>query len=78
MREITVLRAGLLLETNNAIVLDYKEGGRETSVVLCLLPHNAHHPFVVWTYNEVPGTCERGDYYRELGEAVEGFKERGF
>lgn len=79
MREITVLKVGLMIESNGSYVLNYKPGAYpNTSVVLCFWPTNIHHPFVVWTYNELSGFCEHGDYYRELTEGVEGFAERGF
>jgi hypothetical protein len=78
MDEVTVLRAGLLLERTGASVLSFKQGAsRNTSVVLCLWP-TSYHPFVVWTYNELNGVCEQGDYFMDLQEALDRFNERGW
>ena len=76
--EVTVLRAGLLIEKTGASVLAFKQGSApNTSIVLCLWP-TSHHPFVVWTYIEGSGYCEQGDYFMDLQEALNRFNERGW
>jgi hypothetical protein len=79
MSEITVLKTGLLIESNGAYVLDFKQGSYpNTSVVICFWPSNVHHPFIVWTYNEISGFCENGNYYANIQDALVKFNERGF
>lgn len=75
--EVTVLRAGLVLERTGAVVLRFKPGTYEnSSVVLCVWANSTYHPFVVWTYDEVSGGLSTGDYYDDLQLALNRFNER--
>jgi hypothetical protein len=48
-------------------------------VVLCHLPHNAFHPFAVWTaYDRPEGwSFGGGDYCRDIAEGVAWYESRG-
>lgn len=75
--EITVLRLGLYLEANKGHVLDFKDSVHKgASVVLCFLPHNIVHPFVVHTYNDLNGNCYSGDYCLDITRGLEAFRDR--
>lgn len=68
---VTVLRIGLLIESNGGYVLQMKSGVLpNTSVVLCLLPNNNIHPFVIHSYMEDSGACHTGEYFSTIEEAL--------
>ena len=48
-------------------------------VVLCHLPHNSYHPFVVWTAFDRPEgwSFGSGDYCQDISEAVGFYERRG-
>lgn len=77
-QEVTTLKVGLVLESNHATVLEFKPSAYEgCHVVLCLWPTSVHHPFVVWTYSDTDGACVSGDYFDNLPDALNRYKERG-
>jgi len=75
--DMTVLRIGTYIESNSSYVIDMKRGVLpNTSVVLCFLPHNKVHPFVVHSYMEDSGMTHTGEYRYTIQEAQEQFKLR--
>jgi hypothetical protein len=83
MGEISTIKPGVILEgdggvSRGATVLQHKQADEYTDIVLCLAPASPLHPFVVWTYNHARGTCQRGDYFETLQEAINVYNEREF
>ncbi len=75
MDGVTMLRAGLVLETNKSVVLMFKDGLEENiSVVLCVWSGSPAHPFVVWDYEEITGALFNGNYYTILEAALAKFR----
>ena len=65
--DITVLRIGTLIESNGGYVIDMKPGLLpNTTVVLCFLPQNKVHPFVIHSYMEETGITHTGQYCATL------------
>jgi hypothetical protein len=46
------------------------------TIVMCHAPKSTYHPYVVWTYNELTGFCNSGNYYATRTEAYDRFIER--
>lgn len=77
MDEVTVLRPGLTLERNGAVVLQFKAAAQPNwSIVLCLWVASFHHPFVTWAYDEISGYCHTGHYFNDLAAALKDYEER--
>ena len=75
--DMTVLRIGTLIENNHGYVLEMKPGVLPfTTVVLCFLPHNKLHPFVIHSYMEDSGICHTGEYCDTLSHAQQRFGMR--
>jgi hypothetical protein len=80
---VTVIRCGTVLQgdggaSTGAEVLQFKPSSLDENctVILCKAPNSPHHPFVVWTYNEITGGCGTGDYFETVTEAAQRFEER--
>lgn len=75
--DFTVLRIGTYIESNSSYVLEFKRGVLpNTSVVLCFLPHNKVHPFVIHSYMEDSGMTHTGEYCYTIAEAQERYALR--
>lgn len=77
MDEVTVLRSGLVLERNGAVVLLFKAAAQPNwSIVLCVWISSPAHPFVTWAYDEITGACHTGHYFNDLAAAMKDYEER--
>ncbi len=75
--EVTVIRIGTRIESNQGLVIDHKQGVLpNTTVVLCYLAHNQLHPFVVHSYMEDSGATHTGEYRETITEALAAFRLR--
>lgn len=79
---VSVVKTGIVLQgrgvSAGATVLLSKPVANEPhcTIILCYAPESPHHPYVVWTYNELTGACHTGDYYDNQSEAATRFAER--
>jgi hypothetical protein len=79
---VSVVKTGIVLQgkgaSAGATVLLSKPVNNEPhcTIVLCHAPASPHHPYVVWTYNEISGACHSGDYFDNQTEAAARFAER--
>jgi hypothetical protein len=79
---VSVIRCGTIIQgkgvSEGATVLLFKpvQGDPANTIVLCYAPLSQHHPYVVWTYNEITGSCSTGDYFDNQVEAAQKFAER--
>jgi hypothetical protein len=75
--EVTFISIGTLIESNHGYVLEMKPSVHPNeSIVICFLPHNKVHPFVVHTYNELKGYTFSGEYCYTISEAQQKFAKR--
>jgi hypothetical protein len=80
---VVTIKPGVYLErdagvSKGALVLANKECDGFTDIVLCYAEASQHHPFVVWSYEHSSGLCRRGDYFTNLEEALNRYKERNY
>lgn len=82
---VSVIKTGIVLQgdggaSSGAEVLQCKPALTydNCTVVLCKAPNSPHHPFVVWTYNEITGRCAHGDYFTNVVDAAKRFEERNW
>ncbi len=79
---VSVVKTGIVLQgkgvSAGATVLLSKpvEGMPNCTIILCHAPASPHHPYVVWTYNELTGGCNSGDYFDSQPEAAARFAAR--
>lgn len=79
---VSVIRCGTVLQgkgvSEGATVLLFKPVPNDAAntIVLCHAPKSVHHPYVVWTYNELTGSCSTGDYFQDQVAAAERFTAR--
>jgi|GEM_PF-4414302 len=79
---VSVIRCGTVLQgkgvSEGATVLLFKPVPNDASntTVLCYAPKSVNSPYVVWTYNEITGSCSTGDYFQNQAEAAAEFAER--
>lgn len=79
---VSVVKIGTIIEgkgaSEKAQVLLCKpvENMPHCTIIMCLAPKSVYHPYVVWTYNELTGSCNSGDYFRTMSEAAIKFGKR--
>lgn len=78
---VSVVRTGTVLQGKGVsagatVLLSKPASDVHCTIVLCHAPLSTHHPYVVWTYNEITGACSTGDYYDNQVDAATRFAER--
>ena len=79
---VSVIKTGIVLQgkgaSAGATVLLCKPVEKEPhcTIVFCHAPASPNHPYVVWTYNEISGTCHTGDYFDNPDDALKRYVKR--